>query len=223
MIGTIVEEDQTPLLRKQQKPSLEESPLKPKPKPKKSLAEIFREKVQDASSFIEQPNVVIIFLLIVYLDIVLESISHSSGGIISARVHVLRDIILDLQCTELILQMVLFRIRFFSHWGYCFDTVLVGMKVFNGHYFDVKPHHLHILSFLRVWRFVHVVQSYLSIEISRHARTKDELSSQVKSFEDWKCDVEREKRLAMEETDTLREALKFAALEVAAMNATVKS
>jgi hypothetical protein len=102
--------------------------------------------------------------------------------------------------------MILFRVRFFSHWGYCFDTILVGTKVFNGHYFDVKPHHLHILSFLRVWRFVYVVQSYLAIEISRHARTKED-----------KSNFEREKSLAMEELDTLREALKLAALEVAAM------
>jgi hypothetical protein len=211
--------------RKQETPSLAESQLKSKPTStqtsnvivKTSYGGKIRGKLQAASSFIEQPHVVIIFLLIVYADIVLESISLSSGGIRSAAVDDLRDMILNLQCIELFLQMILFRVRFFSHWGYCFDTLLVGTKAFNGHNFDVKPQHLHILSFLRVWRFVHVVQSHLAIEISRHSRTKEELSSQVKSVSDWERDVEREKRLAMEEIDTLREALKLAALEVAAM------
>jgi hypothetical protein len=173
---------------------------------KKSLAGRIRGTLQAASSFIEKPLVVITFLLIVYADIVLESVSLSSNGVSSAAVDGLHGMILNLQCIELLLQMILFRVRFFSHWGYCFDTILVGTKVFNGHYFDVKPHHLHISSFLRVWRFVHVVQSYLAIEISRHARTKEE-----------KNNVERERSLLMEEIDTLREALKLAALEVAAM------
>ena len=172
--NVVVEDDQIALMRKQETPPQVDSKLKSKPIAKeapnaivkKSLAGRIRGKLQVASSFIEQPHVVIIFLLIVYADIVLESISLC----------------------------------------YCFDTILVGTKVFNGHYFDVKPHHLHILSFLRVWRFVHVVQSYIAIEISRHARTKEE-----------KSNVEREKNLAMDEIDTLREALQLAALEVAAM------
>jgi hypothetical protein len=43
-------------------------------------------------------------------------------------------------------------------------------------------------------------------ESSKHARTKDELLV-----------AEQEKRLAMEEIDTLREALQLAAVDVAAM------
>ena len=212
--NVVVEDDQIALIRKQETPPQVDSQLKSKPTAKeapnaivkKSLAGRIRGKLQVASSFIEQPHVVIVFLLIVYTDIVLESISLSSGGVSNAAVDGLHDTILNLQGIELLLQMILFRVRFFSHWGYCFDTILVGTKVFNGHYFDVKPHHLHILSFLRVWRFVHVVQSYIAIEISRHARTKEE-----------KSNVEREKNLAMDEIDTLREALMLAALEVAAM------
>jgi hypothetical protein len=107
---------------------------------------------------------------------------------------------------ELTMQLVLFPLRYFSHWGYCFDTALVSGKVFNGQYFNIERHHLHIASFLRVWRFVQVVQSFIVIESSKHARTKDEL-----------LNAEQEKRLAMEEIDTLQEALQLAAVDVAAM------
>jgi hypothetical protein len=164
-----------------------------------------RQKVQDAARYIEQPHVVIIFLLIVYMEIILESLSLS-GIIFSQTVNRIRKMIMNLQCMELTMQLVLFPLRYFSHWGYCFDTALVSAKVFNGKYFNMERRHLHIASFLRVWRFVQVVQSFIVIESSQHARTKDEL-----------LNAEQEKRLAMEEIDTLREALQLAAVDVAAM------
>ena len=119
-----------------------------------------RQKVQDAARYIEQPHVVIIFLLIVYMEIILESLSLS-GIIFSQTVNRIRKMIMNLQCMELTMQLVLFPLRYFSHWGYCFDTALVSAKVFNGKYFNMERRHLHIASFLRVWRFVQVVQSFI--------------------------------------------------------------
>ena len=97
-----VEDDQTPLIRKQEKPSQVDTQLKSKPTPteashamaKKSLAGRIRGKLQATSSFIEQPYVVIIFLQIVYADIVLESISLSSGDVSSAAFDGLHGMIL---------------------------------------------------------------------------------------------------------------------------------
>ena len=164
-----------------------------------------RQKVQNTSRIIEQPHVVILFLLLVYVEIILESLALS-GIIFSPTVNRIHKMIINLQCIELGLQLILFPLRYFSHWGYCFDTALVSAKVFNGQYFNIERRHLHIASFFRVWRFVQVVQSFIVIESSNHARTKDKL-----------LNAEQEKRLAMEEIDTLREALQLAAVDVAAM------
>lgn len=166
---------------------------------------MIRQKFQGTTTYLEQPHVVILFLLLVYAEIVIESLALS-GIIFSPTVNRIRKMIINLQCMELALQLILFPLRYFSHWGYCFDTALVSAKVFNGQYFNIERRHLHIASFLRVWRFVQVVQSFIVIENSKHARTKDEL-----------LNVEQEKRLAMEEIDTLRQALRLAAVDVAAM------
>jgi hypothetical protein len=88
-----------------------------------------------------------------------------------------------------------------------------------------SQHQLHLLSFLRVWRFVHVVQAVVAGERSRHSRTKQELSEWKRKATALREEAEREKRSSMKnrelvrgEVETLREALKIAALDVAAAN-----
>jgi hypothetical protein len=93
------------------------------------------------------------------------------------RIH---KMIMNLQCIELALQLVLFPLHYFSHLGYYFDTALVSAKDFNRQYFNIER------------RFVQVVQSFIVIKCSQHARMKDEL-----------LNAEQEKRLAMEEIVTL--------------------
>ena len=66
-----------------------------------------------------------------------------------------------------------------------------------------------LLSFLRVWRFVQVVSAYVDIEVAKHNRTK-------KAADAWKIDLDREKKQNREEVETLREALRLAALDAAA-------
>lgn len=150
-------------------------------------------------------------------------------------IDAIRNVILSFQLFELLLQMCIFRDRFFSHWGYAFDTILLITRLLNNYsILATNRHHLHLLSFLRVWRFVRVVQAYVAIEVRKHLRAKRKLAMQIESTNEWKWkatlteeDVQREKRLSrqsrdvvkgyQEEIDTLREALKIAAQDVAAV------
>ncbi len=82
----------------------------------------------------------------------------------------------------------------------------MGAKLINGQFdIDINAHRLQLLSFLRVWRFVRLVQSYIAIEISRHNRTKEELSSLIEYT-----------KSAEEEIEILNEALTVAALDACA-------
>ena len=174
-----------------------------------------RKQFEKAVYIIEEPSIVTFFLLIVYVDIILGSLSFT-GGInhTATAIVILRHMILYIQCIELFLQMILFHVRFFSHWGYCFDTILVGAKLCHGQYtLDIRTHHLHLLSFLRVWRFIRVVQSYLAIEISRHNQTKGELSALMEYTTEYK----RKIVFAEEEIEILNEALTVAALDATEM------
>ena len=166
----------------------------------------------------EQPSTLIIFLLISYVDLMLGSIllSGTNNNLISfATIDFVHNIILYLQTAELVLQLVLFQTRFFSHWGYCLDTLLVISRV--GNIFQ-KPT-LHLLSFLRVWRFLQVCHTHVMIETQAHDRTKRELQSQTEEYIELKRRVEvaeRNKRLINDEVSTLKEALTLAAMDVAA-------
>lgn len=177
-----------------------------------------RQRLKRTAYMLEEPHIVTFFLLIVYTDIILGTI-YITGGInntIPVVIHILRNMILYLQCIELLLQMILFHIRFFSHWGFCFDTIIVGAKVINGQFnVEISAHTLHLLSFARVWRFILVVQSYIANEISRHNQTKVELSSLIEYAREYK----RKITLAEEEIEVLNEALTVAALDAAEMRA----
>ncbi|KAL7549268.1 hypothetical protein ACHAWF_012546 [Thalassiosira exigua] len=172
--------------------------------------------------YIDDPHVVSLFLLVAYTDILLESLVLS-GSSLGAAIDGLREAFLLAQLFELLIQLAIFNVRFFGHWGYALDTVLVTTRLLNnGGFLATDKQHLHCLSFLRVWRFVRVVQSFIANEVSDHNRTKADFASQIKSANKWKKkaeDAERETRqfkAAKEEIVMLREALNIAALDVAA-------
>ena len=164
----------------------------------------------------EQPSTLIIFLLISYVDLMLGSILLSGTSMVSyATIDFVHNIILYLQTAELILQLLLFQSRFFSHWGYCLDTLLVIST--HGNIFQ-KPT-LHLLSFLRVWRFLQVCHTHVMIEVLAHDSTKKEFQLQTEEYIELKRRVEvaeRNKTLTEEEVSTLKEALTLAAMDVAA-------
>lgn len=159
--------------------------------------------------FVEDPSVVVLFLVVVYIDIILESyvLSGASIGIVIETAH---TIILCLQAFELLLQMCLFQTRFFSHWGYAFDSIFLSTRILNE--FDqvnTSRLKLHLLSFLRVWRFVRTVQAFTRIEVK-------ELKKKVFVLQE---NIKREQSISeqnQETVATLQEALRIAAIDVAA-------
>lgn len=194
---------------------------------------------------IEDPKVQIVVLVLVYLDILLgtwsmatqlasESTGEGHSDEWSIPLHFIRNTILYLHCFELLLQMIIFHVRFFSHWGYAIDTFLIAARILKRHDADpMNNYYLHLSCFIRIWRYIRLVQTHIAIEAKKHNITKKELSSHVKSIDEWTTkalllqeDVEREKVLriqnedmakgCLEEMETLREALQIAAVDVAA-------
>ena len=203
------------------------------PTPKTKMHSLVN-KVKDIHTstryYIEDPAIVVFFLLLVYADIVLgsfvlsgDSSSSDSSNVLLQNLH---TILLSVQAFELVLQMILFHTRFFSHWGYLLDTILIGTRLLNeygGYEYDQR--NLHLYSYLRVWRFFRAAQAFTTIEVTMHNNTKEKLFSQTKSTKEWKNkattykdDVAREKKISKEfreEIDTLTEALQLAAQDVA--------
>ena len=65
-----------------------------------------------------------------------------------------------------------------------------------------------------------MVQTYLKVEVTAHIHTRDELSTQIASTNEWKKKAEiaeSQVQHSNEELQTLREALNLAAIDVAAM------
>ena len=98
--------------------------------------------------FIEDPGTILFFLLLAYADILLGSLQlHGTNVIFSMSIDTLREVTLYSLMFELSLQCIIFRTRFFSHWGY-----LVECGIIAGRFLQTNQHQLHLLSFLRIWR-----------------------------------------------------------------------
>jgi len=129
-------------------PRLSDSESDSKPK-YTSYKKWLRQWKQSTERYIEDPSVIILFLLTAYVDILLGSCQLHGDGSSGATIEAVRRAILCLQAFELAVQMCVFRVRFFSRWGYVFDTALVATQLFNERsVIATKNHHLHLLSFL---------------------------------------------------------------------------
>ena len=126
--------------------------------------------------------------------------------------------------------MVTFRELFFVHVGYIVDTLVIGLCVFceiDGYGKEVR-----MLNFLRVWRLIRLVNSMLTEVRNEHDDTRavlkleqlkvKEVNAEKALVEDsLKREVEARKRVETmlrgykDEVETLSEALKIAAIDVA--------
>lgn len=179
---------------------------------------------------LDNPSFQVMILLFIYLDIILGATQHAADSDVTTTLHLepIRAFILYIHAIELIVQMTLIN-RYFSNMGYMLDTVLIGTRL-------VGMPHSHLTGFLRVWRLFHLVETYISIETQTHTETKHELSRQLrivgefeKKVQTMESDLAHEKLLSeknrditkecQDEIETLREALRIAAIEVAAATA----
>ena len=131
---------------------------------------------------------------------------------------------------EVGLVLMAFRSRTTGHWGYLLDAVLVSTQVY-GEVFGWGLS-IHLLNIFRYWRLVRMTAYLINKETESHDLTKGELAAQTTVLVRAQNDVKRgaldltreqEARTAVdemlfsykEEVDTLNEALKIAAMDIA--------
>ena len=163
---------------------------------------------QKLQYFIERPNTQLVLLFFVYLDII-AMIFQSSGwwsiiGHLCAIVFII----------ELLMHAILFRIRFFTHYGYLIDTLLVSGRIARDYaMLELSASHLILMNLvLRIWRFVRLLNTFITIEQQKHLVTKQKL----KEWKEKALQFEQTVKICNEEVTTLREALNIAAKDVAA-------
>ncbi len=201
-------------------------------------------------SLIEDSTTQILILILINFDILLgtwhitSQLTANSSPVNQWLIPLptLRNATIYLQFIELVLQMSLFHIRFFSHWGYAIDSFLIMARILHRHDMmtmnatkDIitrNTYHLQAQHFRIAWRFLRLIQTYISIEVGEHNVTKKELSRRTTQLEEYQTkamlleeDVTRERELRIqnegvtkqcrEEVETLREALNIAAADVA--------
>ena len=132
---------------------------------------------------------------------------------------------------EIISLFIAFRLRLFSHLGYVVDISVVSFQVWAMLRSDFAVE-CHILNFFRMWRVVRLFQSMVSVEVEANNEARLELkglqvknnqykediakySSDLKKEQDARSSVEAMLQNYKDEIDTLNEALKIAALDIA--------
>lgn len=131
---------------------------------------------------------------------------------------------------EIITVFIIFGFSIFTHWGYALDILTIGYQLFLEHINNGKLSRL--FNILRFWRLIRLFNAMLAIEKDLHSITlmKFEASEiEIKKLNihinNLKSDIikEKEARNAIEdmlqnykeEVDTLNEALKIAAMDIA--------
>ena len=88
---------------------------------------------------IEAPYVKILVLALIYLDIlfglwyIVAQINDDKNKSWISFIGLILNIILYLHCVELLLQMTIFHVRLFSHWGYAIDTFIIVTHTLKRH------------------------------------------------------------------------------------------
>jgi len=202
-----------------------------------------KAKVNDKGKLMELFEVQLLVLTCIGLDIffsVLELIMtyNDTSGLLplSAHMSLLRVIqsftgfTLFFFLLEIITLMVTFKEDFFVHVGYLLDTFVVATCIFCE--IDGWGKEIRLLNFLRVWRLLRLVQSMLNEVRNEHEDTKSVLRlEQIKVKEgvaekavlqdSLKRELEARRRVEgmlrgyKDEVETLSEALKIAAIDVA--------
>ena len=132
---------------------------------------------------------------------------------------------------EMFTVFLVFRMSFFGHIGYLFDMIIISCQLYMELLAGLGKE-TRLLNIFRLWRTVRLFHAMVNLEKERHEKTKDLLTSKdgelrrlkmnIQSIE---MDVLKEKEAKesveqmlltyKEEIDTLNEALKIAAMDIA--------
>jgi hypothetical protein len=131
---------------------------------------------------------------------------------------------------EIIIIFLYFHISACLHIGYVIDFIIISIQNYSE--MNYLIHYSKLLNFLRLWRLIRLFYSLLDIEKYQHHQTKNDLNFQLLKNEKLNLEInflndeiqkEKYSKLAMEkmllnykeENETLNEALKIAAMDIA--------
>ena len=169
---------------------------------------------QKLQYFIERPNTQLVLLFFVYLDIIAMIFSNFLTNESSGWWSIIGHFCAVVFIIELVMHAILFRIRFFTHYGYLIDTLLFSGRIARDYaMLELSASHLILMNLvLRIWRFVRLLNTFITIEQQKHLVTKQKL----KEWKEKALQFEETVKICNEEVTTLREALNIAAKDVAA-------
>lgn len=159
-----------------------------------------------------------------------DSKAHVYGLVVTV-VHSLSSFFVFFFAFEMISLLIAFRLRIFGHLGYLVDMAAIGLQVWavSTGFLAAESHFLNIF---RMWRLIRLFQSMVSVEIdaNRAARLSlktvslqkqkltddvEKLTLDFKKEQDARSSVEAMLQDYKDEIDTLNEALKIAAMDIA--------
>jgi len=169
---------------------------------------------QKLEYFIEGPNTQIVMLFFVYLDVIAMIFSNLLTNQSSGWWSIIGHLCAVVFIVELVVHAIIFRKRFFVHYGYLIDTLLVSGRIARDYaMLELSPSHLILMNLvLRIWRFVRLLNTFITNEQQKHIVTKNKL----KEWKEKALQFEETVKICNEEVTTLREALNIAAKDVAA-------
>ncbi|KAJ1421114.1 hypothetical protein B484DRAFT_452867 [Ochromonadaceae sp. CCMP2298] len=214
------------------------------PAPEAKKRSLIGGAIDSAGEFLEVPQMQGLYVLLIVLDTFasLGEMYASCAANFPANQYALnRGILVRLLnsfttfttlffMVEIVAVLLVFRLAIFSHWGYVLDVCTSGAQAYleRSGYGKVTR----LLNILRYWRMVRLLNSLLSNEKDAHDRTTALLESsdgEVRRLQlegaTLKGDIQKEKEARdaiedmllayKEEVDTLNEALKIAAMDIA--------
>lgn len=214
-------------------PAADDAPKEPAPAVKKASWR------QNVGEFLELNSTQYLYLILLLLDtfIAFGEISLQATAMPSSATTRILSVFQAFStfanvffAIELVLSYFAFGLALLGHWGYMLDTLVISCQL-SWEYVGIG-HQTRVLNILRVWRLFRLVTALIGVEKESNASLQAEVAlrtATIASLEakiadhDMEIKKEKESRKAIEgmllnykeEVDTLNEALKIAAMDIA--------
>lgn len=121
---------------------------------------------QKLQYFIERPNTQLVLLFFIYLDIMAMIFSNLLTNQSSGWWGIIGHLCTVVFIIELVVHAILFHKRFFVHYGYLIDTMLVSGRIARDYAMvELSASHLILMNLvLRIWKFVRLLNTFITIE-----------------------------------------------------------
>ena len=163
-------------------------------------------------------------------NIVLKIDKYLTSPIALSILKALSSFAFTISCIECLGLLLVFRLDIITHFGYIMDFIVLSLQM----YLEVKGmgKETRLLNIFRIWRMLRLMYAWVNIEKDNHDVTKDNLNQAEETIKqtqmtlskfEGELEQEKEARKAIEEmllsykeeVDTLNEALKIAAMDIA--------